>query len=139
MRMPGWARAANRFLALLPPTELDPGEEDHMPQATCNGTVLTDSDDTVVVEGNHYFPRESLNNEYRVEADTTGRCPWKGRPHYLEVVVDGEINRDAASCYPDPSRPPGASRAVWRSGTASTWRPELSSTPRRSGDRGLSG
>jgi uncharacterized protein (DUF427 family) len=73
-------------------------------RAIWNGTVLADSDVTVVVEGNHYFPRESLNEQYFHTSDLTSRCPWKGKANYLTVEVDGQVNRDAAWYYPDPSR-----------------------------------
>lgn len=88
-----------------------------MPRAVWNGTVLAESDETVVVEGNHYFPRGSLNDEHFEESDTTSRCPWKGRARYLDVVVDGQVNRDAAWYYPDPSR---AAREI--EGRVAFWR-----------------
>ena len=68
-------------------------------RATWNGTVLAESADTVVVEGNQYFPREALRQEHFVASDTTSVCPWKGTASYLSVVVDGEQNRDAAWFY----------------------------------------
>lgn len=74
-----------------------------MPRAVWNGAVLADSDDTIVVEGNHYFPRESLDERYFQPSDHTSRCFWKGQARYLTVVVDGKVNRDAAWYYPDPS------------------------------------
>jgi uncharacterized protein (DUF427 family) len=72
-------------------------------QAIWNNTVLAESDDTVVVEGNHYFPREALNDEYFSESDHRTRCPWKGEASYLTVEVDGERNENAAWYYPQPS------------------------------------
>ncbi|HEX2028489.1 MAG TPA: DUF427 domain-containing protein [Nitriliruptorales bacterium] len=75
-----------------------------MPRAVWNGVVLAESDDTVVVEGNHYFPRESLNQQYFRKSDSTSRCFWKGQARYLTVEVDGRTNPDAAWYYPDPSR-----------------------------------
>lgn len=74
-----------------------------MPRAVWKGAVLAESDDTVVVEGNHYFPRASLNDDLVTASETTSRCPWKGQARYLHVVVDGEVNRDAVWYYPDPS------------------------------------
>lgn len=74
-----------------------------MAKATWNGTVLAESEETVIVEGNHYFPRESINEEYFSESNTNTFCPWKGTASYFDVVVDGEINRDAAWHYPAPS------------------------------------
>jgi uncharacterized protein (DUF427 family) len=71
-------------------------------RATWNGTVLAESDDTVVVEGNHYFPSEAVHSEYFEDSDTTSVCPWKGTASYRTVVVDGERNPDAAWYYPDP-------------------------------------
>ena len=71
-------------------------------RATWNGTVLAESDDTVVVENNHYFPRESLVEEHFVPSDRTSVCPWKGTASYYSVQVDGKVNVDAAWTYPDP-------------------------------------
>ena len=71
-------------------------------QATWNRTVLAESDDTVVVEGNHYFPANALNEEYFQESDTTSFCPWKGTANYYHVVVEGDTNRDAAWVYHEP-------------------------------------
>jgi uncharacterized protein (DUF427 family) len=74
-----------------------------MPRATWNGVVLAESDDTVVVEGNHYFPRESLNLEYFDKSPAHTMCPWKGVASYYDVVVDGRVNEGAAWYYPTPS------------------------------------
>jgi uncharacterized protein (DUF427 family) len=71
-------------------------------QAIWNGVVLAESDDTVVVEGNHYFPREALREEYFRESSKHTTCPWKGEASYLTVVVDGAENADAAWYYPEP-------------------------------------
>lgn len=71
-------------------------------RAVWNGTVLAESDSTVRVEGNHYFPIESLNREYFESSDTHTTCPWKGKASYYTVVVDGRRNRDAAWYYPAP-------------------------------------
>ena len=73
-----------------------------MPKATWNGIVLARSDDTVVVEGNHYFPAESLAREYFIDSATTTVCPWKGTASYFSLVVNGETNRDAAWYYVSP-------------------------------------
>ena len=73
-------------------------------QAMWNRAVLADSDDTVVIEGNHYFPADALNREHFRESDTTSFCPWKGMANYYHVVVDGEINRDAAWVYRAPKK-----------------------------------
>lgn len=72
-------------------------------QALFNGVVIADSDVTVVVEGNHYFPAESLNHEYVVSTSTHTICPWKGMASYYTVDVDGVASTDAAWYYPKPS------------------------------------
>ncbi|MGI8694695.1 MAG: DUF427 domain-containing protein [Geodermatophilaceae bacterium] len=81
-----------------------------MPRATWNGKTIAESDDTVVVEGNHYFPRDSVNADYLRESSTTSVCPWKGTASYVSLVVDGEENSDAAWFYPEPK--PEAARIV---------------------------
>ena len=73
-----------------------------MTTATWNGTVLASSDDTVVVEGNHYFPRPSVVDGVLEDSATTSACPWKGTASYATVVVDGQRNVDAAWYYPAP-------------------------------------
>ena len=71
-------------------------------KATWNGKVLAESDETVVVEGNHYFPRESVKEEFFEESATHTTCPWKGEASYFNVVAGGEVNKDAAWYYPEP-------------------------------------
>ena len=71
-------------------------------KAIWNSTVLATSDDTVVVEGNHYFPATSLRREYFRDSDHHSVCPWKGTASYYDVVVDGEVNANAAWYYPTP-------------------------------------
>ena len=71
-------------------------------KAIWNGTVIADSEDTVVVEGNHYFPRDSVNEQFVEASSTRSTCPWKGQAEYLSLTVDGETNRDAAWVYPEP-------------------------------------
>jgi uncharacterized protein (DUF427 family) len=71
-------------------------------KATWNGVTLAESDDTVVVEGNHYFPPEAINAEYFKDSDSQTTCHWKGEASYKTVVVDGKENADAAWYYPDP-------------------------------------
>ena len=73
-----------------------------MATAKWNGTVIADSDDTVEVEGNQYFPRGSVNADYLKASDTTSHCPWKGEASYYSLVVDGDTNTDAAWYYPAP-------------------------------------
>jgi uncharacterized protein (DUF427 family) len=72
-------------------------------KATLNGTVLAEADDTVVVENNHYFPPEALNDEHLEASDHRTTCPWKGKAHYYDVVVDDTRMENAAWYYPDPS------------------------------------
>ena len=71
-------------------------------KAIWNGEVLAESDETVVVEGNHYFPPEAIKEEYFQESSAHTTCPWKGSASYYDVVVDGEVNRNAAWYYPTP-------------------------------------
>jgi uncharacterized protein (DUF427 family) len=73
-----------------------------MVQAKWNGVVIAESDDIVVVEGNHYFPRDSVWSKYLMHSDTSSHCPWKGDASYHSLVVEGEINEDAAWYYPAP-------------------------------------
>lgn len=70
-------------------------------KATWNNTILAESDNTTVVEGNHYFPAESINKEYFEESGTHTVCPWKGTASYYNIVVKGETNKDAAWYYPN--------------------------------------
>jgi uncharacterized protein (DUF427 family) len=70
-------------------------------RAVWNGAVLAESDDTVVVEGNHYFPPDSLRREHFRPSETHTTCPWKGVASYYDVVVGGEVNKDAAWHYPE--------------------------------------
>ena len=88
-----------------------------MPRAIWNGKVIAESDDTVIVEGNHYFPLESVKREYLAESDTHTVCPWKGVASYYTLEADGERNVDAAWYYPEPKH--GADKvrarvAFWR-------------------------
>ncbi|MEO1075176.1 MAG: DUF427 domain-containing protein [Bacteroidota bacterium] len=86
-------------------------------KATWNDATLADSDDTVVVEGNHYFPADALDQAHFEASSHTTRCPWKGTAHYYHVVVDGQRNENAAWYYPEPK--PAASEikdrvAFWK-------------------------
>ena len=74
-----------------------------MPKATWNGVVLAESDDTVVVEGNHYFPPESVSDEYFKTNDRTSVCSWKGEAKYYDVVVEDSTNPSSAWTYHEPS------------------------------------
>jgi uncharacterized protein (DUF427 family) len=78
-------------------------------RATWNGAVLAESDQTVVVEGNHYFPEADVHAEYFESSRGHTTCPWKGEAGYRSVVVDGRRNDDAAWFYPEPK---GAAREI---------------------------
>jgi len=69
-------------------------------KAIWNGAVLAESDETIVVEGNHYFPPNEINNEYFHESETHTVCGWKGTASYYDIVAGGETNKDAAWFYP---------------------------------------
>jgi uncharacterized protein (DUF427 family) len=71
-------------------------------KATWNNADIAQSDQTVVVEGNHYFPPGTINKECFQESNTHTHCPWKGEASYYDVVVNGQVNKDAAWYYPDP-------------------------------------
>jgi uncharacterized protein (DUF427 family) len=70
-------------------------------KAHWNGTVIAESDDTVVVEGNHYFPSDAVKRDFLRESSTHTTCGWKGVASYYDVVVDGQTNKDAAWYYPE--------------------------------------
>ncbi len=72
-------------------------------QAVWKGAVLAESDRTIRLEGNHYFPLESVRREYFVESDSKSVCPWKGIASYYSVEVEGQRNDDAAWTYRNPS------------------------------------
>ena len=73
-------------------------------KAIWNGTVVAESDDTVVVEGNHYFPADSVDTTLLRESATTSVCPWKGTASYWSLEVDGRTNPDAVWFYPEPRK-----------------------------------
>lgn len=73
-----------------------------MVQARWNGAVIADSDETIVVEGNHYFPRTAVDAAVLSDSATTSFCPWKGSASYHHVTVDGQMNPDAAWYYAEP-------------------------------------
>lgn len=88
-----------------------------MPKATWRGVVIAESDDTVVVEGNHYFPRASLDASVVEPSSHTSYCPWKGTAHYLSIQIGEERNEDAIWFYPEPSEAAAQIRdrvAFWR-------------------------
>ncbi|WP_033309255.1 DUF427 domain-containing protein [Streptomyces iakyrus] len=74
-----------------------------MMRAVWHGTVLAQADRTVVIEGNHYFPPESLNRAYFTESRARSLCPWKGIARYYTLTVNGDVNPNAAWYYPHPS------------------------------------
>lgn len=73
-----------------------------MAEARWNGKVIAKSDDTIVVEGNHYFPIDSVERDYLKPSDTHTTCAWKGEASYYSLEVDGQRNEDAAWSYPSP-------------------------------------
>ncbi|XGV87078.1 MAG: DUF427 domain-containing protein [Limnothrix sp. BL-A-16] len=73
-----------------------------MAKAIWNGTVIAESDRTEVVEGNHYFPADSIKAEYFQPSNTHTTCGWKGVASYYTIAVDGQTNPDAAWYYPEP-------------------------------------
>ncbi len=73
-----------------------------MAKATWNGVVLAESDRCETVEGNYYFPPDSINTEYFKDSNTHTFCPWKGEANYYTLEVDGQENKDAAWYYPNP-------------------------------------
>jgi uncharacterized protein (DUF427 family) len=91
-------------------------------KATWNGAVIAESDATVVVENNHYFPAESVRLEYLRDSPTSTVCSWKGTASYKTLVVDGAENVDAAFSYPDPKDaavPIAGHYAFWKGVTVS--------------------
>ena len=74
-----------------------------MVKAIWNNTVIAESDATVQVEGNHYFPPSTVKKEYFKTTDTHTNCPWKGVASYYDIEVDGDVNKDAAWYYPEVS------------------------------------
>jgi uncharacterized protein (DUF427 family) len=86
-------------------------------KAVWNNQIIAESNDTVVVENNHYFPKESVNAAYLTDSKTHTTCPWKGVASYYSLTVDGQTNPDAVWYYPDPK--PAASQikdrvAFWK-------------------------
>jgi uncharacterized protein (DUF427 family) len=71
-------------------------------QATWNHTVIADSNETIVIENNHYFPPAAVKKEFFKLSYTHSICPWKGEASYFDIEVDGKLNRDAAWFYPQP-------------------------------------
>ena len=86
-------------------------------KAIWNGETIAESNDTIVIENNHYFPKESVNPEFIAGSETHSTCPWKGIASYYSIIVNDKVNRDAAWFYPQPK--PAASQikdrvAFWK-------------------------
>jgi uncharacterized protein (DUF427 family) len=71
-------------------------------KAYWNNTLLAESDETIVIEGNHYFPPHAVKMEYFTESSKSSACPWKGVASYFNINAEGQINQDAAWYYPSP-------------------------------------
>jgi len=71
-------------------------------KAIWKNNVIAESKKTVVIEGNHYFPPDSINRQYFEESDTRSTCPWKGEAHYYHLIADGKKSTDTAWSYPEP-------------------------------------
>jgi uncharacterized protein (DUF427 family) len=76
--------------------------KDKTMKATWDGAVIAESDDTIVIEGNHYFPPDAVKRELLTASDTHTTCPWKGIASYYNVMVKDKVNKDAAWFYPEP-------------------------------------
>ncbi len=88
-----------------------------MKKAIWNNQVLAESDETIVIENNHYFPADSINKEFFKESETHTTCPWKGVASYYDIEVDGQVNKDAAWYYPEVSQMAASIKgyvAFWR-------------------------
>ncbi len=88
-----------------------------MVEARWNGAVIAQSNRTIVIEGNHYFPPEAVDRTVLRPSDTTTECSWKGTAHYYSVAVNGRENTDAAWYYPEPKKAAADIRgriAFWR-------------------------
>jgi uncharacterized protein (DUF427 family) len=72
-------------------------------KAIWNGKVIAKSKDVEEIEGNYYFPIDSIEKEYFIESKTQSACPWKGKASYFSIFVDGQLNEDAAWYYPSPN------------------------------------
>jgi uncharacterized protein (DUF427 family) len=86
-------------------------------KAIWKDTVIAESDKTILIEGNHYFPPEAIKKEFFSPTDTHTVCPWKGTASYYSIVIDGEENKDAAWYYPETKHAAAGIRgyvAFWR-------------------------
>lgn len=86
-------------------------------KAIWNDKIIAESNETILIEGNHYFPPAALTNDNFISSDTHTTCPWKGQASYFSIEVNGEINKDAAWYYPEPKP---AARAI--KGYIAFWR-----------------
>ena len=73
-------------------------------KAFWKGQLLAESNDTIIIENNHYFPPCSVNMKFFIKSETTSKCPWKGTASYYSIVINGEENTDAAWYYPEPMK-----------------------------------
>lgn len=73
-----------------------------MVKATWNKLLVAQSDQTIVIEGNHYFPPQSVEKQYLAESDYRTTCPWKGEAHYYSLNADGQVSENAVWSYPQP-------------------------------------
>lgn len=86
-------------------------------KAIWKGTVIAESGDITVVEGNHYFPEAALKREFVVASNHRTSCPWKGQAHYYSLLVNGDLNPEAVWYYPEPSEAAAAIKgrvAFWK-------------------------
>jgi uncharacterized protein (DUF427 family) len=86
-------------------------------KAIWKNAVIAQSDDTIIVEGNHYFPPDAISQEYFKTSGTHTTCPWKGEASYYDVVVEDQVNKDAAWYYPEPKEAAGQIKnyvAFWK-------------------------
>ncbi|MGZ8499316.1 MAG: DUF427 domain-containing protein [Candidatus Binatia bacterium] len=91
-------------------------------KAVWKNTIVAESNETIVVEGNHYFPPESIKKDCFAPSDTHSTCPWKGLASYYHVKVGDQVNQDAAWFYPEPKEAAGSIKnhvAFWRGVTVS--------------------
>lgn len=93
----------DRMLEVRADVKREPNAEElTMYVATWNGAVIAQSDKTIEIEGNQYFPMDSVDSQFLVDSNTTSTCPWKGLASYYSLNVDGELNTDAVWVYRDP-------------------------------------
>ena len=96
-------RAQQRPLRRLFAKHTESDQPNRRVEAVWNGAVIAESGDTVIVEGNHYFPADAVRARHLRSSSHHSVCPWKGTASYYDVVVEGEVNRNAAWHYPNPT------------------------------------